>query len=259
VSSNESTLFAAGADRAFERELLAAGRAAPLESEHTEAAWARFAAGLGTVASAAAVSQLPSAVTAGQVVSGVTAPARWLERFAAAKWLLIGGLVGSALTMAWMEQRSNAEALPSARTQSAPTVAAAPAAPSEMGPAPSSATVAPATPPSVGVVPSNVKRAAAATVSSSASLAAEVSALDAARTAIGIGAWRDAHSLLRRYHAQFPKGALSVDAEVLAIEALAGEGRTADAQRAAERFLTRRPNDPQASRVRWLARTPDAP
>ena len=69
-------------------------------------------------------------------------------------------------------------------------------------------------------------------------------------------AWSQQASKLVAY-AQFPHGALSADAEGLAIEALAGVGEIADAQRSAKRFLARRPNDPQASRVRWLTRTSD--
>jgi hypothetical protein len=250
------------ADRAFERELLAAGRTEPLSCEQAEAAWAKFAAGLGTVASAAALSQLPGALAAGSVVDSVAAPGRWLERFAVAKWLLLGGLVGSALTVAWQEQRAKSESPPVAVVRPNPVLVVAPVAeqPSAAAPAPSTAGGAASHQRSASGAPSNAHRAAAsASISPSVSLAAEVSALDAVRTAIGMGAWSDAQSLLSKYQRQFPKGALGAEAEVLAIEAFAGAGRSADAERAAKRFLARRPNDPQASRVRWLTRTPDIP
>jgi hypothetical protein len=59
---------------------------------------------------------------------------------------------------------------------------------------------------------------------------------------------------LQQYQREFPKGELRVDAEVLAIEALAGAGRTAEAQRRAQQFLSQRPADPHVARVRWLVR-----
>jgi outer membrane protein assembly factor BamD (BamD/ComL family) len=90
-------------------------------------------------------------------------------------------------------------------------------------------------------------------------LAEEVAALDAVRTASNIGAWNDAQRLLSKYHEKFPKGALGAEAEVLAIEALVGAGRTADARRSVQHFLMRRPNDPQATRVRSLVGASEAP
>ena len=252
MSSKEATLYSA-ADRAFERELLAAGRADSLESQATEAAWAKFASGLGTVASAAAVAQLSSAAVPGAVAGGVTARGHWLLRLAAAKWLLVGGLVGSALTLAWQGHRSSSgdgtvTSRPAALAVVSP-VAEQRAATPPLGAA--SATASDQHDPN-GAASNGRKVAVEAKKPPGSSLAEEVAALDAVRTAANIGAWNDAQRLLGKYRERFPNGALNAEAEVLAIEALVGAGRSAEAQRSAQRFLSRRPNDPQATRVRSL-------
>jgi TolA-binding protein len=84
-------------------------------------------------------------------------------------------------------------------------------------------------------------------------LAAEVSRLDAARVAIARGAYDDALRLIAGFHEDFPGGALAAEADVVALEALAGKGDHAEVARRTQSFLTKHPNDPHAARVRWLA------
>lgn len=85
------------------------------------------------------------------------------------------------------------------------------------------------------------------------SLAAEVSALDGVRTALSAGAYASALHEVELYHERFPSGALSADAEVLALEALAAQGAERELRARAARFLARYPKDPHHERVRALA------
>jgi TolA-binding protein len=84
-------------------------------------------------------------------------------------------------------------------------------------------------------------------------LAAEVSRIDAARSASTGGANDEAIRLIERYHQDFPKGALAPDADVVALEAVAAKGDKAEITRRAALFLSRYPADPHAARVKWLA------
>jgi outer membrane protein assembly factor BamD (BamD/ComL family) len=86
----------------------------------------------------------------------------------------------------------------------------------------------------------------------SSTLAAEVAALDAARTAAAAGELDRTLRLLDRYHYEFPAGELAADADVVAIEARAAQGDHAEVARLAARFLARYPNDPHAAEVRRL-------
>ncbi len=84
--------------------------------------------------------------------------------------------------------------------------------------------------------------------SARSALAAEVLALDAARAAALRGESDEALRLIARYHADFPNGSLSADADAVAIETLSAAGRSSAAARLAAQFwqstrttLTRRP------------------
>jgi TolA-binding protein len=87
-----------------------------------------------------------------------------------------------------------------------------------------------------------------------ATLAAEVSLLDAALSANASGAYDGGLRLIRDYHRRFPSGELSIDADVIALDALAGQRADARVTAEAERFLARYPNDPHAAHVRQLLR-----
>ncbi|WP_437980288.1 hypothetical protein [Sorangium sp. So ce117] len=83
-----------------------------------------------------------------------------------------------------------------------------------------------------------------------AALEAELGALDAARTMLASGNARGALSLLDAYSRAHPRGRLSLEAEVLRIDALAKSGRSDAASQRAAAFLRRHPNSVLASRVR---------
>jgi len=85
---------------------------------------------------------------------------------------------------------------------------------------------------------------------SASALAAELGALDAARSRLAAGDAVSALSLLDDYSRAYPRGRLVLEAEVLRIDALAKSGQMAQAKKRAELFLKRHPKSVLASRVR---------
>jgi hypothetical protein len=242
----------------FERSLFESARGdAPLPSA-TERAWRRFAADAALLAPVAAA---PSA------------PRGWFDGAAAraAKWTAIGAIGGGSLVAVWLSPPAPREPLlaptsvalrPSSEVAPAHIEAPAlaePAAATE--PAPASEAAPASTPPAPGHG-ARPRKSSGASLSSRASqtsaaeslLAREVAALDAARTALAVGASASALRQIERYHRDFPQGELSADADVVAIEALAAEGERAATKRAARRFLRQYPRDPHVAHIRELAR-----
>jgi len=84
-------------------------------------------------------------------------------------------------------------------------------------------------------------------------LAAELAALDAARTSLSRSDPSAALVALDGYARNFPHGRLKIEAEVLRIGALAKSGQTDAARKRAEAFLRRHPDSVLASRVRSYA------
>lgn len=83
------------------------------------------------------------------------------------------------------------------------------------------------------------------------SLAAEVTAIDAARTALRNGDVAGCLNALDHYQHDFPHGLLGQEANVLRIEAML-RGNRPGARAAAERFLAANPSSPYATRIRSL-------
>jgi hypothetical protein len=81
-------------------------------------------------------------------------------------------------------------------------------------------------------------------------LAAEIAALDAARTSLSRSEPNAALVALDAYSRNFPRGKLRLEAEVLRIGALAKSGQTDAARKRAETFLRHHPDSVLASRVR---------
>ena len=235
-------------DLAFERLLLGAGRAETLPLERTQAALLQFMAGVGalpTVALGVGALRRPASASA------------WSRAVTAAKWLTLGALAGSAATFAWLQgaTTSRASGAPAAAlstqlrglvSRRAAVVRPAVALLSPESKQRAADPAERATP--VAGEPVRARRTAPA----GADLAAEVSALDSIRSALAIGAWRDAEQRLSGYRREFARGALRSEAEVLALELLVAQGRTQAAARAAERFVAQHPRDPQVARVRAL-------
>ena len=265
-------------DAEFERSLLESARKdAPPHS--AQDAWARFAGALSLVApSPAPGSDLCGPGTsAGATGAGTVTKAAGARavRMAALKWLLLGAIGGSAAT-AVIERR---EWKPNSL---APAVERMPAAPVKVAEAVRTPllaaleprTTSPGTParrpgqartrpiqhkPGVGHVTETLSTAddQAKTVrhlaAASSTLAAEVSWIDAARTASLDGNHDEAIRLIERYHRDFPKGALGPDADVVALEAVAAKRDRAEVARRSALFLSQYPSDPHAARVRGLA------
>ncbi|MBI5534348.1 MAG: outer membrane protein assembly factor BamD [Deltaproteobacteria bacterium] len=122
-----------------------------------------------------------------------------------------------------------------------------PIAPQPSASAPASASAAPPPAPSASAPLSS---APAPEVRSS--VTDEIRAMDQAREALASGKSQEALALLDRMRHDFPRGALSLDAEVLRIEAYAASGRRVRAIYLSEQFLQAHPNDPHAPRVRSM-------
>lgn len=225
------------ADAAFERRLLDSARE-DVQPPDAEAAWARFAGGLGALSLdlGGAPGRLPVRLAE---AGGRTA--------LAVKWLLVGAIAGSGVTGALLVGRRSPPAGAPAVERAAPAAeVASPPAPVAERPA---ATEAPR--------PAKHRLAHAGAPTHRAvepsTLAAQVSRIDTARVAIVSGDYDEAMRLVDRYHDDFPDGALAPDADVVALEAAAAKHDRAEVARRAQSFLARYPHDPHTARVAWLA------
>jgi len=228
---------------AFEELLLGAGLAEASPEERTEAAWLRFTAGVAALQGSVAGAAPLAGPATGKLDDA------WARRIAGAKWLGLGVIAGGVATFAWLQQTTAAAVRPPV-TSVAQTAAAAARAPAVDVVEPKSSP-APVEVPRAELA-SSARAVARPAPKSAPSLAAEVAALDEIRTAISIGALGDAEQRLTDYRRNFTQGALRSDAEVLALEVLVAQGRRQAAARAAERFISQHPRDPQVARVRAL-------
>jgi hypothetical protein len=135
--------------------------------------------------------------------------------------------------------------------EESPKVVVAPAvrtpAPAEKPPAPPAVPVVAPPEPETAMATATKPEAKPATT---VALAAELAALDAARSKLNAGDANGALAKLDDYSRSFPRGHLVLEAEVLRIDALAKSGQTDAAKKRAEVFLRRHPNSVLASRVR---------
>jgi hypothetical protein len=184
------------------------------------------------------------------------------------RWLAIGAIAGSAITAAWISsKRQSAVKSPAAMARSDTRLPAESQSASALPTRAASAKNA--TQPTAHRAPSHAPVATTSAVRdprgtrARSTLAAEVARLDAARTAIEIGAFDEALRLVSRFHRDFPNGELATEADVLRIEALSASNDHAAARREAARFLERHGNDAHADRVRQIATAapprPDGP
>ncbi len=95
--------------------------------------------------------------------------------------------------------------------------------------------------------------ALATTSAASSDLAAEVSALRAARESLSSGQAARCLGLVDAYFGRFPKGLLSSEARLLRVEALSQSGRAAEAKSLARAMLVSNPQSPYAPRLRTIA------
>jgi hypothetical protein len=219
----------------LERSLLDAGRSYSASS----ASRAKVLAALGVVGVTASSTSAASAVTKAGAV-------KWL----AATALLAGVAIPTARYLA-RHSATPSSSVSAPRASTAPAAAAV--SPSALAPIdahePSSsvgeaAAIEPAANGANGAPHDDSKP------TSASPLAAELSALDTARAALAAGNPTAALSGLDAYAHNFPHGKLSLEAEVLRIDALAKSGQVAAAQKRAQAFMKRHPDSMLASRVR---------
>lgn len=194
-------------------------------------------AGRGYTASTSSRAKALAAVGLVGATASSTAAASAVTKAGIAKWLVAVALVaGVAVPVARYLRHSAAD--PASAPVSAPSspgtvaVAATPAAVATQT-TPAADTSTPAAEPASNSAPNSArvepKPAAPA-------LSAELGALDAARSALASGDATGALTQLDAYAHNFPHGKLSLEAEVLRIDALAKSGQTAAARKRAEAF-----------------------
>jgi hypothetical protein len=232
---NEPTRLFSTPESELERALLDAGRS------YTAPGSMRTKTLLALGLSAVATSTAPSAAAASST----------LTKAALSKVAIAMLVVGGAAVPAWyyLGQTSGTAVAPPKAVSTALT----PQTPPESLP-PASAPLA--TGESAELQPSSspVPSAAAARVdprpASTPPLAAELAALDAARSSLSRSDPNAALIALDGYSRNFPRGRLKIEAEVLRIGALAKSGQMDTARKRAEVFLRRHPDSVLASRVR---------
>ena len=223
----------------LERSLLDAGRSYTASASSR----AKALAALGVVGITASSTTAASALTKATVL-------KWLGATA----LLVGAAVPA---VRYLARQSAAPALSATTraTSTTPPLAehppGAPESPVAVGtePTPSPPESTPAEPAPNGVPNLRAEPKAAA----APALSAELSALDSARAALAAKNPSAALSDLDAYAHNFPHGRLSLEAEVLRIDALAKSGQTAAAKKRAQAFIKRHPDSVLASRVRAYA------
>ncbi len=162
------------------------------------------------------------------------------------KWVGIGVLGGAA--MVGVVETVAPQAAPPARVEA---VDSAPPATKLAQQAPAHAPASPSARPEAVTTQSSPRTARSLEpVASTTSLADEVRALDGARKALAGGNAKECLVKLDAYRADFPQGALGLEATVLRIEALAVSGARTQARDLGTRFLDSHPNSAHAARVR---------
>lgn len=231
-------------DSSLERSLLEAGVAyqSPLSAR------AKTLAALGLAGTAAVSVSAASAASA-----SIAAKAGWSWT----KLIAISGLGAAAVApvgyYAWDHASAPVEPASIGVQEVAPLRAPAPAMPESLAVAPvveAPLAEAPVLEAPAPVAPAPKSDLRSSSASSSATLAAELAALDAARSRLNAGDASGALGRLDDYSRSFPRGRLALEAEVLRIDALSRSGQRAAAEKRAATFLRRHPNSVLASRVR---------
>jgi len=231
----------------LEETLLRAGRSerAPGKTRRHVRAAMGLAAGAGIAATAG------SAMAAG---AGTKTSAGVLSTVVLIKYLAVGAACGALtlsaakLTITETPGASPASPAPVASAPARRPAAARPARPIGSGAAPEPSSSSPAT---RAAVPSSAALSAPPD-SKAVSLAAELEWLDRARTSLQGGNPSAAHAALDSYAREFPSGQMSLEANVLRIEAIAQSGDKATAARLAGAFERAHPRSPLVARIRHL-------
>jgi hypothetical protein len=229
----------------FERELLGSlRREAPPEGAKGEA-WRRIGAQIAAVTVIGGATERAAASQASGIATS-------LAKVSAAKLAI--AIAGTALVLGGGAVVAHRR---SANPPNEPVAVASPGLPN----APAAARVPEVTVPPVVVVsasPAATNRPASSSAAGAESkrLSAESALLTAARAALLDGNPRAAQASLAQMQAEFPHGVLSQEREVLAVEALAAEGKTEAAARHARAFIAAHPESPHSAQLRRLLQEP---
>ena len=215
-------------DSALERELLGVARAEKSSRE----ARSKTLAALGITGTAAlSATAVGAMATRASVAAGKTV---WAE-------LLIGLSAAGAIALAppvyraWQRHQAMGAHATAARAAAATVTAPA---------------TAMAAPEEIGAPLADQAGSPSAAPVATATLARELIALDAARTAVAHQQPRRAIALLDAYTRAYPGGSLGPEAEILRIDALSQGGQGAAARRHAAAFVRRYPGSVLAARAR---------
>ena len=203
----------------------------------------RILAGLGVAAAAGMVSPTSSAASKG---AAKAVPPR-----AALKWAIFGAAGVGAAAVALLVFGHRAPK-PASAPPAGPTLLVAPkAAPMALPAAPASA-VEPGRVTKLEDLPRLSSSSDSVHAAPPPSLADEVAAIKAAKSALLAGSASDALHQLDAYRAHFPHGRLTQEASVVRIEALLKSGNPSAASAAGDRFLAAHADSPYAARVHTL-------
>ncbi|HWA73277.1 MAG TPA: hypothetical protein VG937_13105 [Polyangiaceae bacterium] len=263
----ERILSVGGGADPLERALLESIHDVSPGAHDKDEAWARIAAQLGAGALAvggttAVASQAVGATAKTGLVAGIS-------QSLATKLAAFAILAGSGAFVAARQLQPSSSA--AVRSVTAGTASARAASPSERAPAlaapAASASEAAADVAPLGIAPSDADSTArgsaldatqpgrtAAQRAPRDDIARESALLAAARAELRRGDAKAAGATLARLRAEFPKGALGQEREVLSIEVLSAQGNAALAKRRAQSFVLSHPNSPHnAALSRFLA------
>lgn len=170
-----------------------------------------------------------------------------LGHFAWAKWVASLSLMGATAAVpvayyALQEKSTEATVAPQSVPRGTPQVSPSTPASVEEPSRPEARALAPTAP------KSEPRRSSAR----ADTLAKEVDAVDAARSALSRGEAGAALAALDAYSRTYPRGRLVLEAEVLRIDALSKSGQAEASRRRAQQFLRQYPKSVLSSRVRRL-------
>jgi hypothetical protein len=229
----ERLLSATSGTDPLERELLGSVRHVGPPDGAKDAAWRNIA---GQIAVVAAVGAVSSSTAAAASKASVGALASWAASAKVAAVVVASGL---AIGGGYMALRS-----PEASPSVAPRPVVLPAK-----------NVAPVVPPAPEVAPPAEEAAILDSPTPKLEprrqdlLKAESSLLMSARAQLRSGNTAGAQASLDRLQAQFPKGMLTQEREVLAIEVLNARGNVDAAKRRAKAFVARYPKSPHSAKL----------
>lgn len=229
---------------AIERELLASVSDVRPPANAKDQAWRSIAASI--AAGTVAVSIAPAAAAATTKIGGTVVASTLLTK---AVWTVAAG---SIVVGGYFAAREVWPKAPEPERRAKAAEVAAPVEPAQRVAAPEA--VEPQATPIEASEPA--ARRAAPRLKRRDPLTEESALLTRARAALRTGDTAGAERMLQRMGAEFPRGVLEQERQVLSIEVLAARGDTAAAKARAREFAKAHPTSPHTARLRSLLDTP---